>query len=345
MSNDYLWDGSGTPDPDVQRLEALLGRLRSTPPPLDFARGGPELVEGPVPQLPDMPLRWRTLRYLAPMLAAAAVVAVMVGLTARSVRRSPFLDVAITKGRPRIGSTPVAGGGRMAVGQMLVTDGSSQARVNVSTIGYVDIDPNTQVRLVETRDGRHQLSLARGTLRAVITAPPGQFIVDTPSGTATDLGCAYTLHVDEDGAGLLSVTAGWVALERNGRESFVPAGASCRTHPNLGPGTPRFDDASREIQEALDEFDFGPDASHRADALRFILEHRDSADTVTLWHLVPRVEPAARGAVVDALADQVAMPPGVTRDAILRLDRAALDLWWSEQGLGSAAWWRKWKNW
>ena len=28
MRNDYLWDGSGEPDPEVQRLELLLGRLR-----------------------------------------------------------------------------------------------------------------------------------------------------------------------------------------------------------------------------------------------------------------------------------------------------------------------------
>src|SRR5205809_436148 len=82
--------------------------------------------------------------------------------------------------------------------QPLETDATSQARVNVSTIGYVNLDPNSRLRLVETRDGRHQLALARGTLHAVINAPPGQFIVDTPSGRATDLGCAYTLHVDEE---------------------------------------------------------------------------------------------------------------------------------------------------
>ena len=34
MDSDYLWDGSGTPDPDVQRLEQMLGRLRTAPPPL-----------------------------------------------------------------------------------------------------------------------------------------------------------------------------------------------------------------------------------------------------------------------------------------------------------------------
>ena len=32
MSDDYLFDGSGTPDPDVERLERLLGRLRTTQP-------------------------------------------------------------------------------------------------------------------------------------------------------------------------------------------------------------------------------------------------------------------------------------------------------------------------
>ena len=29
MSDDYLFDGTGAPDPDVERLEQMLGRLRS----------------------------------------------------------------------------------------------------------------------------------------------------------------------------------------------------------------------------------------------------------------------------------------------------------------------------
>jgi len=28
MKDDYLWDGSGEPDPDIQSLEALLGKFR-----------------------------------------------------------------------------------------------------------------------------------------------------------------------------------------------------------------------------------------------------------------------------------------------------------------------------
>ena len=28
MKDDYLWDGSGEPDPEVKRLETVLGRYR-----------------------------------------------------------------------------------------------------------------------------------------------------------------------------------------------------------------------------------------------------------------------------------------------------------------------------
>src|SRR6266850_1263052 len=271
MSDDYLWDGSGTPDPDVQRLEALLGRLR-TP-----------LADAPAPGLPPQLIRWRTLRYLGPALATAAAVLVMIGVTLRTTRVATSWEVASLAGQPRVGSAALAGTGRIAVGQTLVTDAESQARMTVGAIGpigEVTIDTNTRVRLVATRDGHHQLALEGGKLHAVINAPPGQFVVHTPSATATDLGCAYTLHVDEDGAGFLSVASGWVALDLNGRESLVPVGASCRTDAKLGPGTPSYDDADPEMRRALDEFDWARDGSARSNALRALLEHTGSGDAM-----------------------------------------------------------------
>jgi FecR protein len=326
MQDDYLWDRSGPPDPDVQRLERLLGRLQSVP---------------PVPQLPAAVVRWHRFRAFAPVLAAAAAVVLMVAGTWQSTRLPASWEIARLAGQPRVGSAIIDGRGRLAVGETLITDSTSQARMNVATIGEVTADVNTRVRLVATRDGHHQLALERGTLHAVIAAPPGQFIVRTPSATATDLGCAYTLHVDEDGAGLLSVTAGWVALALNGRESLVPAGASSRTHPALGPGTPWYEEADDEFRAALDELDFGSDAGRRANALRLVLARADAGHAVTLWHLIKRVDAADRVAIVDALADQVAMPSGVTREAVLNLDDSALDQWWNALGLGDADWWRR----
>src|SRR5204863_9209104 len=177
-----------------------------------------------------------------------------------------------------------------------------------------------------------------------ISAPPGQFVVDTPSATATDLGCVYTLRVDEDGSGLLSVAAGWVAFEGKGRESFVPAGASSRMDPVSGPGTPSYDDAGQRFHDELDFVDGGPRTKGYESALAYVLEHARPRDAMTLWHLIPRVAVGDRGAVIDALAQRVAMPAGVTRDAVLRFNRAALDQWWDALGLLDTTWWRMWKR-
>jgi FecR-like protein len=359
MSDDYLWDGSGTPDPDVERLEQMLGRLRTTAPvPTVALAGSTGRTQSTQSKqfsadsadsafktcgVTRHPVRWRTLRFLAPALAAAAAIVLMVGVVWRGPGARSW-EVASIDGRPRIGSRPLSGEGRLAVGQTLSTDASSRARVEVSTIGEVTVDTNTRVRLVETRDAHHQLALERGTLHAFIVAPPGQFVVDTPSATATDLGCIYDLSVDEDGSGLLTVFSGWVAFEDKGRESFVPAGASSRTDRLNGPGTPRYDDAEQAFRDALDEIDYGRDAARKVDALREVLERARPRDAMTLWHLIPRLASANRGAVVDTLAAHVAMPPAVTRDAVMRLDRGALDQWWDALGLLDVGWWRKWKG-
>ena len=55
------------------------------------------------------------------------------------------------------------------------------------------------------------------------------------------------------GASLLHVTSGWVALQLKDRESMVPAGAACATRPGIGPGTPYFEDASQTFRTALIE--------------------------------------------------------------------------------------------
>jgi hypothetical protein len=375
MSDDYLWDGSGTADADTERVERLLGRLRTPLPPapalaesaqtgspegLRYGNAGDENARplGPFAQRLTsvserfspvaQPFRaarpYAGVRFLAPTLAAAAAIVLMVASTWQSTIATRSWEVARMAGQPRVDSAPLADTGRIAIGETLVTDADSRARMHVSTIGQVVVDSDTRVRLVETRRAHHQLALERGTLHAFITAPPGQFVVNTPSSTATDLGCVYTLHVDEDGTGLLSVTAGWVAFEYKGRESFVPAGASSRTDPENGPGTPRYDDADGLFRDALDRLDYGRNAKGTFGALPYVLEHARPKDAMTLWHLIPRLRDDERGQVVDALAARAPMPAGVTRAAVMRLDRASLDLWWDSLGLREATWWRKWKG-
>jgi hypothetical protein len=153
------------------------------------------------------------------------------------------------------------------------------------------------------------------------------FFVNTPSAVAADLGCAYTLEVDDEGSSLLRVTSGWVALELKDRESVVPAGAACETRPSLGPGTPYFEDASSVFRQSLKTVDFDPDAHARSSALVSILDQARPRDTLTLWHLLVRVEGEDRARVYDTMAALSPPPASVTREGVLALDQTMLDAW------------------
>jgi hypothetical protein len=188
----------------------------------------------------------------------------------------------------------------------------------------VEVDPGTRIRLVETRSTEHRLELARGRMHATIYAPPRLFFVDTPSAVAADLGCAYTLEVDDTGRSILHVTAGWVAFETKDRESMVPAGAACLTQPGVGPGTPFFEDASKLFLDSLARFDF---AKGGREALDAVITEARPRDTLTLWHLLARVEGDERTRVYERLAALAPPPAGVTREGIMRLDASMLYEW------------------
>lgn len=308
MRHDYLWDGSGEPDPEVQRLEHLLSEFRSD-------RPAPELSAGP--RSGGSRTHWT---------AIAAGIAVMAAGAWLATRGAPGWQVA----RPGLRAS------RLAVGETLETK-DGHATVNIGDIGVLEVEPNSRLRRVRASRNEHRISLELGLIHAMIWAPPRSFVVDTPSAVAVDLGCSYTLQVAPDGSGLVTVTSGWVSFERDGRESFIPAGAACRTGPSLGPGTPYREEAAQELQRALQDFDFAGGGDR---ALDIVLARTTKDDAFTLWHLLSRGEPEQRLRVYDALSTLVPAPAGVTRDGILHGDHKMLDNWWDQLGLGDTKWWR-----
>jgi hypothetical protein len=224
-------------------------------------------------------------------------------------------EVTRLEGSPSISAKPIGASGTITATQWIETDATSRAAVKVGEIGSVEVEPNTRVRIITARPGEHRIALARGEIRAKISAPPRLFFVETASGTAVDLGCEYSLNSDEEGLGLLSVTKGWVSFEWNGLESLVPAGASCRTMPKAGPGLPYFDDATPNLKRAVD-----------AGTVDVILSESRVRDTLTLWHLLWRVDADDRGRVFDRIAALTPIPPGVSRERAIRLDPETLKL-------------------
>ena len=330
MKPDYLWDRSGEPDAEIARLERLLEPLRSNRPAPAF----PERVR---------PRETVTLR----MLSAAAALAVLLGGAWIASRGTPAIsdtggwEVSPLAGSPRVGQTAVGEGARLHTGQWLETDNQARARLAMDDIGQIDLEPNTRLRLGRSRGNEHRVSIAQGEIEALIWAPPRQFFVDTPSAVAVDLGCRYKLRVEPTGDEYVEVSFGWVAFERQGRESFIPAGGACHARPGRGPGTPHMLAASPRLLAALDRFDFS--SGGRA-ALETVLSEARPDDAMTLWHLLARSAGDDRVAVYNRMAALAPPPAGVTQAGILALDRRMLDLWWNQLGLDDANWWRMWKG-
>lgn len=210
---------------------------------------------------------------------------------------------------------------QISAGEWIETDGRTHASLRVGSIGSVEVAPNTRLRIVATRANDHRLALAHGEIQATISAPPKLFFVETASGTAVDLGCQYDLKTAADGTGLLRVTRGWVSFEWHGIESLIPEGAVCRTQPHSGPGIPFFDDAPDELKRAVAAF--GSEKSSGS-PLDIILSKSRARDTLTLWHLLSRVDVSDRVRVFDRIAALTPIPATVSREQVLKLDPEAL---------------------
>jgi hypothetical protein len=285
----------------------------------------PKSIEPPRDLWPDIEARLRSRRrqwYWIPLAAAAVLAGVWF------VKSQPVTwDLTRLAGRPVVNATPFAASARLGVGDWLQTDDSSRALIAVGRIGQVEVKPHTRVQLVVARANEHRLALARGTIEAKVDAIPRLFFVETPAGTAIDLGCAYTLTTDSLGKGLLHVTGGEVQFQTGARASRVPLGALMQTRPTIGPGIPYVEDAPAPLVRALIAFDFEKGGAR---ATRGVLALARPQDALSLWHLLQRVDPTLRGMVYDRLAALVPPPSGVTRAAAVALDAAALDAYWNK---------------
>jgi len=334
MSDDYLWDPKAKPDPDVERLERALGALRYVE--------RPALAEAPRP-IAITQARRRRVTFSRVLLLAAALGALgAAGVWAFGTRTplpiavlpvpeagpapevGPRLAVERLEGAPRVGAAKLDAQGALSVGQWLETDDRSRAKIAIADLGEVEVRQGSRVRLTATGPEQHRLDLERGAISAQVLAPPRLFVVGTPAAAAVDLGCAYTLEVDDQGGGVLHVRSGWVALEDGKRSALVPAGATCRTKKGVGPGTPSFDDAAAGLREALGRFDF---EGGGAAAVEVVLSFSRRRDALTLWHLVSRVEGALRKKVVGKLRAVAPPPAGVSEADVMKLDQPALERW------------------
>jgi hypothetical protein len=318
MNEEYLWNGGGEPDPEIVHLEETLAAFRHRP------------------RMPQEWRRRRSVRWRWAAAAAAVLVTGVIGVRALMPPPQPTAwQVDRAAGPARVGRKDAAISMRVDRGDVLRTGIGAQLELLADDVGRVELGPQSELRASSGKG----LSLTRGKLHAFIWAPPREFVVETPSSTTVDLGCEYTLDVDNAGNGTVRVSLGWVAFQFHDRESFIPAGARCATRKATGPGIPVFEDAPQALQSALTQFERG-DLS----ALPRILETARAEDGLTLWHLLSRTQPKDRAAVFARFAALVSLPKEVTAEKVENLDAHAIDLCWDALKLENTEWWRGWER-
>jgi len=325
MSNDYLWDRSGQPDPEIERLEKTLGALR-------YGRECAPLA---------LELRIARRRWWPGAIAAGAVVAMAAWqLMPRPAFPGGGWTVAEVRGAAQIGNRAATPSTRIGPGLVMRTGRNAKLLLRSADFGQIDIASESELVVTASAPARQQFSLRRGLIHALIWAPPQRFVVETPSARVIDLGCEYTLSVDDHGNGLLDVLTGWVAFQFGGREVFIPAGAACRTQKLAGPGVPWFRDASASFRDSLRKFEDTGAPSE----LGSLLSAARPRDGLTLWHLLRRVSPGQRETVFDRFAELIGLPLDVNRGQVLAGNARALDLCWNALHLENTDWWREWKR-
>lgn len=308
MTDDYLWQRSGR-DPEIEALERQLGGLAHRHVPLP---------------LPAQPRRsYRALWAIAAALVLTTIAALAVASRSPTAPTTPGWALRGSVGAVRCDATTRDADCELAVGGWL--DTTSALRLTVADIGAMDIEPGTRLGLLASGADEHRLKLEHGTIHASVLAPPRLLIVETPAVTAVDLGCKYTLSVDPSGAGFLAVESGWVALELPGLAVHVPAGARAETRPGRGPGVPYFLDAPAAIQQLAHDLSFETAPSPALGlSLATALAVARPQDSLSLYHLLPRLTPTERTTVLERIAALVPDVASLT-DAAQTLDPAALE--------------------
>ena len=330
--NDYLWDKSGPADAEVQKLERLLEVYRHQ-----------RLFVFPATK--ERQRRWFSPTWWKVAIAAAAAVAiVMVGLTVSGAGRAVEWQAKRRAGQPLINAAKIAGREMVAVGSVITTESRSSVDLKAAGHGRIRVLPDSTVRLIETGSRHQRLELEHGTIEASLYAPPFMFSVDTPSGTAYDIGCAFRLSIGDDRRGTLEVLSGWVQFEVGDKQELAPAGTQVAIEPGFGPGTAVYEDASPAFREAVRKLDFGG-ANERGAALDEALAQARPADVYTLLQLMRAATPKERGRIFDRARALKPPPSWVTREGVVRREETMLDAWHASLGLGDAKrWWVHWKD-
>lgn len=302
MSDDWLWDGTPPEAPEDKALVDALAPLRR---------------DRPLPPLPERAPQKRP-RSWWPAFAVVALAAAALAWVFAPGEGWPVRSVA--------GARPCAlGPCRFAAGDLLQPPVGSTWEVQLDDAGTLQLAGGASLLRTPATEG-YRLRLDEGELTAAVTAPPGAFVVETPSARVEDLGCAFTVTVTPDRTDL-AVHDGSVALRNDAGTSIVTAGSVARVDRGSRPRLPVRADASPELRAAVEDVERAGAPVATDTSLDTLVTLSTPEDLLTLWHVLQVVPRTERPPLLETM-ERLAPGCAPEADPVLDLQPDALRSLW-----------------
>jgi hypothetical protein len=330
--NDPLWNPDAPADEELDRIQLALAPYGAR------ARG---LV------MPIIPVHRRPLRRALPWAMAAGIALLLLGAGYQyRLAWAPGSTWSVV----RYESSGSKEKTQLQLGHRLETSTHEMATITVARIGSIALSPDSIMRLVETKTGKHRVALEQGHMRARIWAPPDYFGVRTDAGEVVDLGCDFDLWKERNGSGRVFVRSGWISYRVGNEDILVPKGYAL-SFVNQKAGTPLRPDAPASLRTAVHALETALSSKtvrsvELYDATERVADAARDQDAFTLLSLLTRWPSLARTPLYPRLATALRVQGDSTdhRSAWEEGDLEAIDMWWDKLPRQPKQWWTHWRD-
>jgi F0F1-type ATP synthase assembly protein I len=212
-------------------------------------------------------------------------------------------------------------------GSNISTDHSSLVRLKVAKEGIIELEPLTEIKILEALQNRNIIILIQGRMKVFNTTDDPSFIVETQAAIIKDEGSDFIITQDTNKNLRVEVFDGFIKIKSVNKEINLSSNYVCGIILGKIPGIPYHKDATQILKEKLLSI---YKSNGKYNLLVDLLNEIREDDALTLWYLLKIVNEADRKLIFTKLYDYFPTPEGVTRSGILNLNDEMFQLWWEE---------------
>lgn len=237
----------------------------------------------------------------------------------------PWRVISI-EGNPTIDGSPEKSD-RWSQGEILVTDASSKATVEIPKVGTLEIDKNSRLVLDKAKDGANLVILKNGKVSITNSADMPEFSIMVNDFEIVDRGGKFEIENLSVLGAILKVNYAFAEIVHNGNSYMVDENHICVLRRGFRPGIPVNKNSSDSMRAAVESFDFNNGGEAAIEKIISLAKERDMLTLLALIQVVPQLQ---RQIIFQEISNRFPPPESVTRAGIIRLDKDMLYRWWEE---------------